>query len=157
MAAETPAPLLRMARVSRSFGAIRALREVDFELEAGEVMALLGENGAGKSTLVKILAGIVQPDSGEITIDGEPRDVGTPARSLAAGIAVVQQELSLVPTLSAAENVFLGGGRFRGTWTRVRLVRAARPYLDQVGLAGLDGAALVETLSVAERQLVEIA
>jgi len=146
-----------MTRTSRSFGAIRALREVDFELDAGEVMALLGENGAGKSTLVKILAGIVQPDAGEITIDGQPSDLGTPARSLAAGIAVVQQELSLVPTLSAAENVFLGGGRFQGAWTRARLVRAARPYLEQVGLGELEPAALVESLTVAERQLVEIA
>src|ERR1041385_3802889 len=114
MAAASSPSLLRMTGVSRSFGVIRALREVEFELDAGEVMALLGENGAGKSTLVKILAGIVQPDAGEIRIDGEPRALGTPARSLAAGIAVVQQELSLVPTLSAAENVFLGGGRFRG-------------------------------------------
>src|SRR5262249_30519660 len=105
----------------------------------------------------KILAGIVHPDSGEIRIDGELRDLGTPARSLAAGIAVVQQELSLVPPLSAAENVFLGGGRFRGPWTRARPVREARPFLGQAGLAERDPGALVETLSVAERQLVEIA
>jgi ribose transport system ATP-binding protein len=157
MDAKVQAPLLKAVRVSRSFGAIQALREVDFELKAGEVMALLGENGAGKSTLVKILAGIVQPDSGEISIDGEARALNTPARSLAAGIAVVQQEPSLVPTLSAAENVFLGGLRFKGAWTRARLVRGAQPYLELVGLADLDPATQVESLSVAERQLVEIA
>jgi ABC-type sugar transport system ATPase subunit len=149
--------LLRASGISRRFGAIQALREVDFELRAGEVMALLGENGAGKSTLVKILAGMVQPDAGGVTIDGEPCDLHTPARSLAAGIAVVQQELSLVPTLSAAENVFLGGREFNGAWTRKRLVRRAKPYLALVGLGGLDAGVAVESLSVAERQLVEIA
>jgi ribose transport system ATP-binding protein len=149
--------LLRATGISRRFGAIQALREVDFELRAGEVMALLGENGAGKSTLVKILAGMVPPDAGDVTIDGEPCDLHTPARSLAAGIAVVQQELSLVPTLSAAENVFLGGREFNGAWTRKRLVRRAKPYLALVGLSGLDASVAVESLSVAERQLVEIA
>jgi ABC-type sugar transport system ATPase subunit len=157
MGPETQTPLLQVSRVSRHFGAIQALREVDFELRAGEVMALLGENGAGKSTLVKILAGIVQPDSGEVRINGELEDLHTPGRALAAGIAVVQQELSLVPTATAAENVFLGGRQFGGAWTRGRLVHAARPYLARVGLGGLDPATPVESLSVAERQLVEIA
>jgi ribose transport system ATP-binding protein len=157
MSAEIAAPLLEAKGLSRSFGAIHALREIDFELQAGEVMALLGENGAGKSTLVKIMAGIVQPDSGTIEINGERADLSTPGRSLASGIAVVQQELSLVPTLSAAENVFLGGRHFAGPWTRARLVRSARPHLALVGLGDLDPATPVESLSVAERQLVEIA
>src|SRR5439155_4267959 len=143
-AGSATAPLLAVTQVSRRFGAIHALREVGFELRAGEVMALLGENGAGKSTLVKILAGLIQPDSGTITIDGETVELRTPARSLAAGIAVVQQELSLVPTLSVAENVFLGGRRFRGPWTRGRVVRAARPFLDRVGLGGLDPGTLLD-------------
>jgi ribose transport system ATP-binding protein len=150
-------PLLKATGISRRFGAIQALRAVDFELRGGEVMALLGENGAGKSTLVKILAGLFAPDAGTITIDGEERDLTTPARSLSAGIAVVQQELSLVPSLSTAENVFLGGRRFTGPWTRGRLVRSARPFLERVGLTELDPASPVEFLSVAERQLVEIA
>jgi ABC-type sugar transport system ATPase subunit len=157
MDAEAQAPLLEAREVSRRFGAIQALRDVDFELRAGEVMALLGENGAGKSTLVKILAGIVQPDSGEITISGDRWELDTPARSLAAGIAVVQQELSVVRTLSTAENVFLGGRHFKGAWTRARLARSARPYLELVGLSDLDPTTPVELLSVAERQLVEIA
>src|SRR5712691_4535529 len=156
-AGSASAPLLNVTQVSRRFGAIHALREVGFELRAGEVMALLGENGAGKSTLVKILAGLIQPDSVTITIDAETVELRTPARSLAAGIAVVQQELSLVPTLSVAENVFLGGRGFPGPWTRSRLVRAARPFLEQVGLPSLDPATVVETLSVAYRQRVEIA
>src|SRR5438132_154713 len=156
-AGSATAPLLSVTQVSRRFGAIHALREVDFELRAGEVMALLGENGAGKSTLVRILAGLIQPDAGTIAIDAETVELRTPVRSLAAGIAVVQQELSLVPTLSVAENVFLGGRRFKGLWTRGRLVRSAKPFLERVGLAALDAAAPVETLSVAQRQRVEIA
>src|SRR5712691_6962537 len=156
-AGSATASLLAVTQVSRRFGAIHALREVGFELRAGEVMALLGENGAGKSTLVKILAGLIQPDSGTITIDGETVELRTPARSLAAGIAVVQQELSLVPTLSVAENIFLGGRRFRGPRTRGRVARAAMPFLDRVGLAELGPGTLVETLSVARRQRVEIA
>src|SRR5947207_14754524 len=120
-------------------------------------MALLGENGAGKSTLVKILAGIMQPDSGTIAIDGTPADLRTPSRALSAGIAVVQQELSLVQTLSVAENVFLGGRAFAGAWTRGRLVRAARPFLEQVGLPDLDPTTPAGELSVAYRQRVEIA
>jgi ribose transport system ATP-binding protein/rhamnose transport system ATP-binding protein len=133
------------------------LQDVELEVQHGEVMALLGENGAGKSTLVKILAGLVDPDEGTITIAGEELDPGSPGRSLAAGIAVVQQELSLVATLSVAENVFLGGRSFAGPWTRGRLARRAGPYLERVGLQGLDPHRLVESLSVAERQLVEIA
>jgi ribose transport system ATP-binding protein len=157
MAAADAAPLLKATAVSRRFGAIQALDNVDFELRRAEVMALLGENGAGKSTLVKLLAGLMEPDSGTISIDGEPVALHSPARSLAAGIAVVQQELSLVPTLSTAENIFLGGRSFRGPWLPGRLRSAARPFLDAVGLTELDAATPVEQLSVAERQLVEIA
>src|SRR5919201_5097966 len=156
MAAAAAPPLLQASAVSRRFGAIQALRDVDFELRRGEVMALLGENGAGKSTLVKLLAGLMQPDAGTIHIDGEPVALSSPARSLAAGIAVVQQELSLVPTLSTAENIFLGGRSLRGPWLPGRLVAAAGPFLDAVGLAELDAATPVDSLSVAERQLVEI-
>ena len=155
-AASTP-PLLRAAGISRRFGAIQALEDVDLEVRHGEVMALLGENGAGKSTLVKILAGLVDAEAGTVSIEGEELDLGGPGRSLAAGIAVVQQELSLVPTLSVAENVFLGGREFAGPWTRGRLARRARPFLARVGLSDLDQQRLVESLSVAERQLVEIA
>jgi ABC-type sugar transport system ATPase subunit len=146
-----------MSGISRSFGSLKALDEVDFELAPGEVMALLGENGAGKSTLVKILAGLSTPDEGTILLDGVPADLGNPRRSREAGIALAAQELSVIGPLSAAENIFLGGVPFSGAWTRRRLARAARPHLEAVGLGDLDPAAPVETLSVAERQLVEIA
>jgi ribose transport system ATP-binding protein/rhamnose transport system ATP-binding protein len=148
-------PLLRIATMSKAYGSIQALDRVDFELRAGEVMALVGENGAGKSTLVKVLAGLVRPDAGEIMLEGKPVGHGQALRH--AGIAVVQQELSLVPTMSAAENVFLGhpdAGLFQ---TPGRLAQRARPYLAQVGLSDLDPDVLAGSLVVAEQQLVEVA
>ncbi|MBN9675089.1 sugar ABC transporter ATP-binding protein [Salipiger bermudensis] len=149
--------VLEMKRISKSFGAVKALRGVDFELRKGEVMALLGENGAGKSTLVKVLAGLHTPDSGETRIDGKPFSLGSARLSHAASIAVAEQELSVIGALSAAENIFLGGVPFRGPWTRKRLAKKARPYLEAVGLHHLDPSTRVETLAVAERQLIEIA
>jgi ribose transport system ATP-binding protein len=146
-----------MEGISKRYGSVVALAGASFELRPHEVMALLGENGAGKSTLVKILAGLEQPDEGTIELDGEAVSLHGAGASHAHGIAVVTQELSLVPTLSAAENVFIGGGRFAGAWSRRRLVRAARPYLEEVGLDALDAARPAESLSVAERQLVEVA
>ena len=91
-AAPTPASatLLTMSGISKRYGPVRALDDVDFDLRAGEVMALLGENGAGKSTLVKILSGLISPDAGQITLDGATVDLGSAARSRSAGIAVVQ-------------------------------------------------------------------
>jgi ABC-type sugar transport system ATPase subunit len=153
---DSAAPLLSVAGVSKSYGPVQALKHADFEIRAGEVVALIGENGAGKSTLVKILSGLVQRDSGEISIDGKPADLTSPDRSRDAGIAVVQQELSLVATLSAAENVFLGSG-LTGSWGRRRLLRMAAPHLQSVGLSESLWARPIERLSVAERQLVEIA
>ena len=101
-------PRLLVRRLSKRYGNVQALAEVDFELRPGEVMALLGENGAGKSTLVKVLSGLVQPDSGTIEIDGAPAELYPSARSQAAGVAVVHQEYSSVPTLTVAENLVLG-------------------------------------------------
>src|SRR5215213_242578 len=134
---ETADLQLHMTGISKHYGPVRALDDVSFELRRGEIMALLGENGAGKSTLVKILSGLVDPDAGTIEIDGRPADLSSARRSRTAGIAVVQQELSLVPTLTAGENVFLGG-RFGGLWTGRRVAERARPYLAQVGLGDLN-------------------
>jgi ABC-type sugar transport system ATPase subunit len=155
LANQAGAPALEVIDASRRYGPVVALEAVSFELRVGEIMALVGENGAGKSTLVKILAGLVTPDSGTIRIGGRRVELSGPTRSRLAGIAVVQQELSLVGPLSAAENLFLAGGR-RGFWTLGRLVSEARPFLVTVGLEELDPATPVERLSVAERQLVEI-
>ncbi|GKY87053.1 sugar ABC transporter ATP-binding protein [Sinisalibacter aestuarii] len=148
---------LEMKGISKAFGAVQALDNVDFELRRGEVMALLGENGAGKSTLVKVLAGLHVPETGSIKIDGKPFNLGTTQLSHAAGIAVAEQELSVIGTLSAAENIFLGGVPFSGPWTRKRLAEKAKPYLEAVGLGHLDSSVPVERLAVAERQLIEIA
>jgi ribose transport system ATP-binding protein/rhamnose transport system ATP-binding protein len=148
--------LLALSGISKRYGSVRALDDVSFELREGEVMALLGENGAGKSTLVKILGGLVSPDAGSIEIGDEAVELRSAERARSAGIAVVQQELSLVPTLTAAENVFLGSAR-GGIWAARRLAEEARPFLRAVGLGELDALATVESLSVAERQLVEIA
>ncbi len=154
---ETGVSLLDMTNISKSYGHVQALQDVSFNLRSGEVMALLGENGAGKSTLVKLLSGLITPDSGSITLNGEPRTLGTPSAARAAGIAVVQQEFSLVPTLTIAENLFLGSGDVRGLWTGKRLANLARPLLDTVGLEDLDPRRFVSSLSVGELQLVEIA
>jgi len=144
-----------MTGISKAYGTIQALDAVDFELDVGEVMALVGENGAGKSTLVKILAGLVRPDSGEIVLADQSVAAGSALRH--AGIAVVQQELSLVPTLSAAENVFLGHPRSGAVQTPRALIRRARPYLEQVGLGDIDPSIPAANLVVAEQQLVEVA
>jgi ribose transport system ATP-binding protein len=146
-----------MSGMRHSFGAIQALDGVDFEVRAGEVMALVGENGAGKSTLVKVLAGLYTADAGTIAIDDEPVELGDPRSSRAAGIAVAAQEPSVIGTLSAAENIFLGGVSFNGPWSSRRLTREARSHLDAVGLDAQDPRTPVESLTVAERQLVEVA
>ena len=97
-----------MRGISKSFSGNTVLDEVNISARAGEVLALLGENGAGKSTLMKILAGVHQPDGGEILIDGQPMKFSRPADALGAGIAMIYQELSLAPHLTVAENIFLG-------------------------------------------------
>ena len=102
-----PAPLLRMEGVSKSYGGVRALDSADITIAAGRVHAILGENGAGKSTLIKVLAGVVAPDSGRMTIEGRPAAFATPAAAQAAGIAVIFQELSLIPELTVADNILI--------------------------------------------------
>src|SRR5688572_1416026 len=112
------APVLALDGVSKSFGAVAALRDVDFSLHAGEAHALVGENGAGKSTLVKILAGVHPPDAGTVTMDGQPLGLHGPADAREAGIAVIYQEPTLFPDLSVAENIFMGRMPLR-SWRRV--------------------------------------
>jgi ribose transport system ATP-binding protein len=148
---------LRVRQLSKRYGSVQALDSVDFELRAGEVMALLGENGAGKSTLVKVLSGLVVPDSGTIEIDGRSVDLHPASRSQAAGVAVVHQEYSLVPALSIAQNLMLGQEGEPPIWLPWRIRAKARLLLAQVGLSHLDPRRPVESLSVAEMQLVEIA
>ncbi|MES2697667.1 MAG: sugar ABC transporter ATP-binding protein [Verrucomicrobiota bacterium] len=153
-----PTPLLELRQLTKSFGGARALRGVSFDLQAGEVHALLGENGAGKSTLIKIVTGAHQPDGGTISVGGETVSGLTPAASHALGIACIYQQPALFPDLTVAENIALrlerGGSLRRVDWS-ARGTRA-RDLLHRIG-ADIAPTAEVRTLSMPEQQLVEIA
>ena len=147
--------------VSKHFGATQALDKVDFDVLPGEIHALVGENGAGKSTLVRILGGVHRPDSGEIAVDGVPRQFHGPRDAIAAGIATIPQELRLVPALSVAENLTLGDAPVRRTFGVATIDRTAMRDEARRQLAELDFRPdpdiRVDRLSFAERQLVAIA
>ncbi|TDD23926.1 sugar ABC transporter ATP-binding protein [Kribbella turkmenica] len=156
MAAGTP--VLRVRAVSKSFGAVAAVREVSFDLYGGEAHALVGENGAGKSTIVKMLAGVHRPDSGTIELNGVPAELHTPADAKAAGIAVIYQEPTLFPDLTVAENIAMGRqplGRFK-TIDRAAMVRQAAQLFTRLGVS-IDPNRPARGLSIADQQLVEIA
>ncbi len=149
-------PILSIRNVSKSFPGVQALHEVSMDILPGEVHALLGENGAGKSTLMKILSGLIPKDSGDILLDGRPVHFSSPRDALDAGIALVQQELSLVPYLSIAENIFLGRWPRKGIQVHWRvIVDEARHLLERFGIQE-DPGTPVGSLSVAEQQMVEI-
>jgi ABC-type sugar transport system ATPase subunit len=142
--------------VTKAFGSIVALNNVSFTLRRGEIHALVGHNGAGKSTLVKVLAGVVSPDQGEVLIDGTPVTLANARQAQAAGIAVVEQELSLVPALTVLENILLGRVG-AGLGSRGDHRRRVQALLMRLGLNDVRPDTVVEDLSMAERQLVEIA
>jgi rhamnose transport system ATP-binding protein len=151
-------PELAVRGVSKSFGAVAAVRDVRLELAAGEAHALVGENGAGKSTVVKILAGVHLPDTGTVELAGRPVAFAGPADARAAGIAVIYQEPTLFPDLSVAENIFVGRVPLRGL-RRVDLpaMRArATELFARLGVH-LDVDRPARGLSIADQQLVEIA
>lgn len=152
------ANLIEMSKISKAFGASVALREVCLELMPGSVHALMGENGAGKSTLMKILAGVHQPDSGEIYKNGHRIGFANPREALDFGISTVFQELSLLPNMTIAENMYLGREPINafGVVDRARMNSDTRKALGELGL-DLDPTLLVSELSIAERQFVEIA
>ncbi|TDD05831.1 sugar ABC transporter ATP-binding protein [Nonomuraea deserti] len=151
-------PTLALANVSKSFGAVRALRDVSIELFAGETHGLAGENGAGKSTLVKTLAGVHRPDSGQVLLGGEPVDFAGPADAQQAGVAVIYQEPTLFPDLSVAENIFMGRQPRRGLGRidRKSMHARTRELFGRLGVA-LDPEQPSRGLSIADQQLVEIA
>src|SRR5678816_3356149 len=159
MTAATSPSLLELRGIKKSFGGVRALRGVSFDLRAGEIHALLGENGAGKSTLIKTLGGIHTPDEGEIFIDGRPAHIASPSAAGKLGIRVIHQELALAPNLSVAENLFLGRepGRL-GFVDKAAMKREGASRVKALGFHELsDIEARIETLPMALRQLVEIA
>ena len=156
---EAPNPLaLQMRGISKSFGPTPVLRKVDFELRAGEIHALMGENGAGKSTLMKIAAGLIDQFDGEIRVAGQPLRLASPRDATRAGIAMIQQELSLVPELAVDENIFLGQEKIRSLFMvdREQQVRAAREVLRPLDFHGRIDQPIAK-LRVGEQQLVEIA
>jgi ribose transport system ATP-binding protein len=150
---------LEMRGISKSFSGNTVLSGVNITAKSGEVLALLGENGAGKSTLMKILAGVHQPEEGEILIDGQPMKFTRPADALAAGIAMIYQELSLAPHLTVAENIFLGREPLKvvplGFINSRELNERAKTLLAEYGF-NLNPKARVGSLSAADRQQVEI-
>jgi len=151
-------PLLQLSNITKQFGGIPALRDVNFELHSGEVHAIVGENGAGKSTLIKVITGAHQPDSGSLRIAGELITHNEPKLSRQLGIAVIYQQPALFPDLSVAENIALRlerGGPWRLLNWRDRHRRAAE-LLARVG-ADISPAAAVSALSMPQQQLVEIA
>ncbi len=149
--------LLKISGVSKSFGQIHALRNVDFDLRKGEIHALAGENGAGKSTLMNIIDGILQPDSGEILLDGVAVKITSPTKAQQLGIGFVHQEIALCPDVSVAENIFMSATNvskslfmdFKG------LHKKAAEVLGQ--LCDIDPSVRVRDLSISNQQLVEIA
>ncbi len=150
-------PLLEMIGVSKTFGGVHALRDVDFSLMEGEIHGLVGENGAGKSTMMKIIAGVYHGFEGEMHVAGHPVHLRSPRDALAAGIGMVHQELSIVPDLTVAENVFLGvqplvaGGVV--DWARMR--REAKKQLATLGL-DIDPKTRMGSLPVGIQQLIEL-
>src|SRR5690625_5928307 len=156
--AGTERPIIALHSAYKNFGAVQALRDAQLELYPGEAHALVGENGAGKSTLIKVLAGVHQPDSGTITLDGDPVAFRSTADAMAAGIAVIYQEPTLFPDLTVAENIFIGRqpqGRARAIDRRA--MNAAVTQLFQRLGVPLHPERPARGLSIADQQLVEIA
>ena len=148
------AELARLAAITENFGGVRALRGVNFEVQTGEVHALVGENGAGKSTPMRVLGGEMTPSSGEVSIDGEHVDFRGPREARAHGIAIIHQELALAPDLSVAENIFLGELSGVISWSTLR--RRASELSASLGF-DIDPSLRAGALTVAHQQVVEIA
>jgi L-arabinose transport system ATP-binding protein len=148
--------LLQFDHISKHFPGVKALNGVSFEARPGQVMGLLGENGAGKSTLLKILGGQYKPDGGRLLIDGQARHFASAGDAIAAGVAIIHQELQYVSELTVAENVLLG--RLPTRFGLVDHQAARRQVAAQLQAIGvdLDPAARLSDLSIAQRQMVEI-
>ena len=151
--------LLSLEGVSKEFPGVKALDNVRFDLNAGEVHAIVGENGAGKSTLMKILSGIYKKDTGVITYQGDHVNVSSPHEAQSLGISIIHQELNLMPHLTVAENIFIGREPRRKSrifLNNSKLVKDAQALLDELNIV-LDPKELVGEMTIARQQLVEIA
>lgn len=148
--------LLTMKNIHKSFPGVYALNAVNFELKAGEVHALLGENGAGKSTLIKVLGGIYASDQGEIYIEGKKAEIHGVKDAQENGIAIIHQELVLVPHMTVAENIFLGREPLVGKFINsVKMNEDAQRLLDEYDM-NIDAGTLIKDLTIAQQQMVEI-
>jgi D-xylose transport system ATP-binding protein len=154
-----PAPLLSMRGISKRFGAVQVLSEVDFDAHRGEVVALVGDNGAGKSTLIKVVAGIHRADAGTLTFDGRERSVATPAGATALGIATVYQDLALCDNLDVVANLFLGREELGGPHVldEVAMEREASVLLQRLSVTIPSVRIPVASLSGGQRQSVAVA
>src|SRR5215211_7874743 len=151
--------LFLLTGVTKRFGGVVAVQDVDFDLRPGEVHALVGENGAGKSTLMKIVDGLYEPDEGSLQVNGQTAAFSSPRDAEAAGIAMIPQELDLFPELSVAENLFVGRKRPRTRWGGLdweAMQDEARRRFDALGVS-LDAMSTVKRLSVANQQIVAMA
>jgi simple sugar transport system ATP-binding protein len=158
VAAGAAPDVLRVEHVTKRFGAITALRDVSLSLRKGEVLGLIGDNGAGKSTLVKILSGYHRPDSGEISVFGEPVHLKSVIHARSLGIDTVYQDLALVPGLSVYHNMFLKREHTRaGVLNNGSMRKLAREHLDSLGVNIPDVNAEVATLSGGQRQAIAVA
>ena len=159
-------PILNAKGLTKRYGKVTALNNCDFELYPGEILAVIGDNGAGKSTLIKAISGAVQPDEGQIFLDGQEIAFKTPIEARAAGIETVYQTLAMSPALSIADNMFMGrelrapgimGQVFRKL-DRARMEKFAREKLNELGLMTIQNInQAVETLSGGQRQGVAVA
>ncbi|MBN9551044.1 MAG: sugar ABC transporter ATP-binding protein [Alphaproteobacteria bacterium] len=151
-------PLFRMDGISKRYGGVRALEKADLTVTAGSIHAILGENGAGKSTLIKIMAGVVAPDEGTMTLDDREVSFASPAAANEAGIVCIFQELSLIPELSVADNIVISDPPKRfGMIDRKAQRRIAEEALARAGASDIHPRALVKDLPLSRRQMVEIA
>jgi ABC-type sugar transport system ATPase subunit len=164
VAVATTRPLLELRKISKSYGRVQALTDVDLEVFPGEVLALVGDNGAGKSTLAKVISGAHQPDDGEIVFDGEAHAIASPSDGKQLGIEMVYQNLGLLENLTVAANIFLGrelrrkvAGRSLPFLDQRGMERRSQALLEQEGAQGISPRRSVAALSGGQRQLVAIA
>jgi simple sugar transport system ATP-binding protein len=146
--------IIRMEKITKAYRGVPAVREIDFDLRKGEIHALLGENGAGKSTLTKVMAGVVEATGGRMLYRGQEVKFATPSAALREGIAMVFQETSLVPSMTVAQNLYLGDEKFLNRLRGIYI--AAQQFLQSLNFP-VDPTAIVSSLGAAKRQMVEIA
>src|SRR5262245_21767392 len=146
--------IVEMQKITKAYRGVPAVREIDFDLRKGEIHALLGENGAGKSTLTKVMAGVVEATNGRMIYRGQEVQFATPSAALREGIAMVFQETSLVPSMTVAQNLYLGDEKFLNRLRGIYI--AAQQFLQSLNFP-VDPTAVVSSLGAAKRQMVEIA